>query len=39
LSQLGHRLMPHLNSLVEWTLENQSGIMASRKLYEAGKTH
>jgi DNA-binding HxlR family transcriptional regulator len=39
LSHLGHDLMPHLNNLVEWTLENQPNIMASRKLHETGKTH
>jgi DNA-binding HxlR family transcriptional regulator len=34
LSDLGRSLMPHLENLLAWTLENQERIMALRKAYK-----
>jgi DNA-binding HxlR family transcriptional regulator len=37
LTESGNSLMPHLNNLVGWALENLSSVVKSRKLYELGK--
>ena len=34
LTESGEKLMPHLNSLVEWALENMGNIMDSRQSYK-----
>jgi DNA-binding HxlR family transcriptional regulator len=33
LSKSGHTLLPHLDSLVTWAVENMQNIMASRQSY------
>jgi DNA-binding HxlR family transcriptional regulator len=33
LSKSGHTLMPHLDNLVEWAIENMQDIMKSRQNY------
>ena len=37
LTQSGENLMPHLNSLVGWALENMQEIVESRKKHETDK--
>ena len=37
LTQSGENLMPHLNNLVSWALENMQDILASRKKYNENK--
>ena len=32
ISELGQGLMPHLNNLLDWALENMQGIVETRKL-------
>jgi DNA-binding HxlR family transcriptional regulator len=34
LTESGERLMPHLNSLVDWALNNMQDIVASRRAYD-----
>jgi DNA-binding HxlR family transcriptional regulator len=34
LSKSGHTLLPHLDSLVTWAIENMQDIMASRQSYK-----
>jgi DNA-binding HxlR family transcriptional regulator len=38
LTESGHTLMPHLDSLVTWAVENMQNIMASRQSYN-GKSN
>jgi DNA-binding HxlR family transcriptional regulator len=37
LTKSGENLMPHLNNLVSWALENMQEILASRKKYNENK--
>ena len=37
LTKSGENLMPHLNSLVDWALENMQSIVASRKIHDEQK--
>ncbi len=37
LTKSGESLMPHLNNLVGWALENLPSVVASRKRHEASK--
>ncbi|MDR2563260.1 MAG: helix-turn-helix transcriptional regulator [Prevotellaceae bacterium] len=38
LTESGEKLMPHLNSLVNWALENMQTIMDSRQSHKNGKS-
>jgi DNA-binding HxlR family transcriptional regulator len=37
LSKSGHTLMPHLDNLVNWVMENMQGIVKSRQAYNDQK--